>query len=341
MLGDGAYDQHSALQAGVVRLAASRLEQAVRALPPAPLGRPLCLVDYGSATGKNAVAAMTHLGTLIAQHQRAVPLALSFCDQPDNDWKALASRLHDAFSGRDDVTFAMFPRSFYGRVLPDDCVDLGWSAIAVHWLSQKPNEPIDRLWPHSALGSRRAAFSARAQSDWSAFLEQRARELRVGGQLVVVAACSRSDGTSTADAYLDVPWEVIGELERSGDLMPDERSAMHVPTYFRSADEWKAPFADGALPLELVDYSEELLPDVLWDSYERSGDRDAFAAAWVGWLRAFSEPLLASALRPSRDAAQRRTLLDEIYRRTTAHIANEPERARIPWTLALLHAARR
>jgi hypothetical protein len=134
---------------------------------------------------------------------------------------------------------------------------------------------------------------------------------------------------------------VLGELERAGELSPEERAAMHVPTYFRNAEEWRAPFADGALPLELLDYREELLPDVLWQEYQRSGDREAFASAWVGWLRAFSEPLLAAALLPTRAAPARRALLDELYRRTTAHVASAPERANIPWTLALLHAVRR
>jgi len=350
MLGGGNYDRNSALQAGVVRLAAGRLEQAVRALAsttqsfsatqmasPAP---PLCLVDYGSATGKNAIAAMTHVGALFAEHRPGVPLSLGFCDQPENDWRALASHLHDAFASRDDVTVAMLPRSFYGPVLAAGSVDLGWSAIAVHWLSERPGVPIEHLWPHAKLGPKRAPFSERAGRDWKLFLHARARELRQGGQLVVVAACSRDDGTSTADDYLDVPWEVLGELERAGDLLPDERGAMHVPTYFRSAAEWKAPFADSELGLELRDYGEDLLPDGLWEAFERSGDRHAFAAAWVGWLRAFSEPLLAAALSPTREPEPRRALLDELYRRTTERIAHEPERARIPWTLAVLHASK-
>jgi hypothetical protein len=354
MLGAGAYDQHSTLQAGVVGLAASQLERAVRALTAAgaaqvsPSGAaPVCLADYGSASGKNAVAAMLRLGELIGQHlppqhaSPARPLALCFCDQADNDWKVLASRLHDAFAGRDEVTFAMFPRSFYGPVLPPASVDLGWSAIAVHWLSRKPSASVEHLWPHPALGAQRAPFGEQARRDWRVFLEQRARELRAGGQLVVVAACSGADGRSTADAYLDVPWEVMAELERTGQLWPEERAAMHIPIYFRCAEEWQAPLREHALPLELVDYREALLPDGLWQEYERSGDRVAFANAWVGWLRAFSEPLLAAGLHPRRDARERAAVLDALYERTAAIIASAPERARIPWTLAIVHAARR
>lgn len=234
----------------------------------------------------------------------------------------------------------MLPRSFYGPVLPAGSVHLGWSASAVHWLSQRPEVGIDRLWPHPGLGPRRAPFSERARADWQLFLQQRARELRAGAQLVVVAGAARADGTSTADAYLDVPWEVIGELEREGALSSDERAAMHVPTYFRSGAEWRAPFACSELPLELVGYREERLPDGLWEAYEQSGDGEAFAAAWVGWLRAFSEPLLGAALHPARTAEERGSVLDELYRRTTRRIAEAPERGHIPWSLGVVHAER-
>lgn len=341
MLGAGAYDQHSRLQAGVVQMAATRLESAALAALTSGASAPLGVADYGSATGKNSIAAMSFLAEVVARHRPATPLSLQFCDQPDNDWRVLAARLSEAFGDRDDIAYGMFPRSFYGPVLPPHSVDIGWSAISVHWLSARPSEAIDGLWPHAGLGAQRAAFGEQARRDWSIFLAQRARELRSGGQLIVIAACSRADGSSTADAYLDMPWEVIRELEREGELAAGERGAMQVPTYFRSAAEWRAPFGTADLPLELVDYAEELLPDVLWEAYERSGDRAAFAEAWVGWLRAFTEPLLSGALRSERDVAERRALLDEIYRRTAARIVRDPERAKIPWTLAILHMSRR
>jgi hypothetical protein len=341
MLGAGAYDQHSKLQAGVVQMAATRLENAALAVLTSGASGPLGVADYGSATGKNSIAAINFLAEVVARHRPAAPLSLHFCDQPDNDWKVLATRLSDAFGDRHDIAYGMFPRSFYGPVLPPHSIDIGWSAISVHWLSAKPSEAIDALWPHAGLGAQRAVFGEQARRDWSTFLAQRARELRSGGQLIVIAACSRADGTSTADAYLDMAWEVIRELEREGALTASERGAMHVPTYFRSAAEWRAPFGAAELPLELVDYAEELLPDVLWTAYERSGDRAAFADAWVGWLRAFTEPLLSGALNAERAEPQRRALLDELYRRTAARIVREPERAKIPWTLAIMHMTRK
>jgi hypothetical protein len=322
-------------------MAAARLENAALAVLTSGASAPLGVADYGSATGKNSIAAIRFLAEVVARHRPAAPLSLHFCDQPDNDWRVLAARASEAFAGRDDITYGMFPRSFYGPVLPPCSVDIGWSAISVHWLSAWPSEAIDGLWPHGGLGAQRSAFAEQAQRDWSIFLAQRARELRAGGQLIVIAACSRADGTSTADAYLDMPWEVIRELEHEGALTASERGAMHVPTYFRSAAEWRAPLDAPGLPLELVDYAEELLPDALLTAYERSGDRAVFADAWVGWLRAFTEPLLSGALHAERAEPERRALLDELYRRTAARVVRDPERANIPWTLAIMHMTRR
>lgn len=340
MLGGGAYDEHSKLQAGVFEFAASRLERAVAALTADGSRRPRCIADYGCATGKNSIAVMSRAAELFGAAFEGSPLLLCFCDQPDNDWNVLAARVHEAFGGRDDVAFSMTGRSFYGPVLPTGSVDLAWSTIAVHWLSAARPAGSDALWPHPGLGPERAVFVEQARRDWALFLEQRARELRPGGHMVVVAACSRADGTSSADHYLDVPWEVVRELEAAGELATSERRAMFIPTYFRSAAEYQAPFSDPALPLELLEYTEAPLADVLWDGYERSGDPEAFAAAWVGWLRAFSEPLLAAALDTRRSEANRRSLLDDLYRRIAERVARDPERARVPWTLALVHAVR-
>jgi hypothetical protein len=171
-------------------------------------------------------------------------------------------------------------------------------------------------------------------------LEQRARELRAGGQLVVVAACAGADGRSSADHYLDLAWEVIRELERAGRLEPEERARLCIPTYFRNRAEYLAPFDDGALPLRLKEYDEVALPDALWDVHERTQDATAFARVHVGWLRAFSEPLLGAGLGSARSPEQRRSLLDELYHRIEQRVALAPGASRVPWTSALLRIER-
>jgi SAM-dependent methyltransferase len=340
MLGGGDYDRHSELQGGVLELAAGCLERAVLALGARDVGQPFCLADYGAATGKNSVSVMRRIGALFrGALGREPPLVITFCDQTGNDWNALAERLEAAFGSRDDVNTLMSAGSFYGSVLPSCSVDLAWSASSVHWLGRSPALTSAGLWPHPDLPGR-GPFVEQAARDWESFLRERARELRPGGQLVVVAAAAGADGRSPADHYLDPVWETLLELERDGELGTSERARMFVPTYFRSAGEYRAPFDDPTLPLELVEYAEAPLPDALWQVYERTGEPAELARAWVGWLRAFSAPLLGRALDARRDGAQKRAFLDELYRRLEQQIVKEPARARVPWQTALVHAVR-
>ena len=341
MAGGGAYDRHSKLQAGVLHLAGSCLERAVSALAARAKDRPVAVADYGSATGKNSIEVMQRIRALLrAAYGREPSLTLTFCDQPANDWNALAQRLDAAFAGEEHVHALLRAKSFYGSVLAPDSLDLAWSASSVHWLGGSLSVPPDWLWPHPDL-TERAPFAAQAARDWQSFLKQRARELRPGGQLIVVAAAASAGGRSPADHYLDLVWEVVLELEHDGMLQAVERARMFVPTYFRSPEEYRAPFADPSLPLELVEYREAALPDALWEVYERTGRPEELARVWVGWLRAFSAPLLEGALDDQRDPADKHRLLAQLYRRIEQRITGEPTRARVPWQTALVHAARR
>jgi hypothetical protein len=79
-------------------------------------------------------------------------------------------------------------RSFYGNVLPDYHVNLGWSSYAAMWLSAVPLTIPDHFIPMRATGAVRAAFERQAAKNWEAFLAARARELRPVGSLVIVLA---------------------------------------------------------------------------------------------------------------------------------------------------------
>jgi hypothetical protein len=76
-------------------------------------------------------------------------------------------------------------RSFYEQLFPTGTVALGWSATAAVWLRSTPCELPGHLFSFTATGDERATWRAAAAGDWRTFLSQRARELRVGGGLVV------------------------------------------------------------------------------------------------------------------------------------------------------------
>ena len=78
----------------------------------------------------------------------------------------------------------------------------------------------------------------------------------------------------------------------AGELSAAELGRMTVPTWNRTPDEFAAPFREGAVDLELGELEASQRPDRFLAALERDGEREAFAAAVTGFVRAFTVPSL-------------------------------------------------
>jgi len=67
-------------------------------------------------------------------------------------------------------------RSFFEQLAPTRSVTLGWSSIALHWLSAQPG-PVAGIWPHLATPAQQNTWQAAAAADWVQFLSARGAEL--------------------------------------------------------------------------------------------------------------------------------------------------------------------
>jgi hypothetical protein len=100
-----------------------------------------------------------------------------------------------------------------------------------------------------------------------------------------------------------------------------------MPVYFRTVAELLAPLeredspVRGAFTVERAEALEVPTPFVI--EYRRDNDVAAYAAAYTGFLRALSEPVVKAALgQPEREAA----VVDSLYERIRSRLAAEPER---------------
>jgi hypothetical protein len=267
-------------------------------------------------------------------------------DQADNDFAALFKLV--AASPESYVLDAnVFPsavgRSFYGPVVPPATATLGWSANAVHWLSAAPHTAPGSLTFRRPDGGADTPFGRRAHQDWTSFLTERAKELRPGGELVVVLVEADDAGSSGADHFLDVLTSVLMDETATGTLRREEIARMVVPLYFRTKREVCLPFSSKELGahLVLVEHEHAVLGDPLWAAFERTGDKAAFARAHVAWLRGYSENVLFSVLDADRSPEQRSALADSVYEKVRARVEARPTDAHCSWNLGLLRIARR
>ena len=303
MEGKGAYNRHAMVPAGGAVLALPHLEKAVRSIELDTGDQPIIVVDYGSSQGKNSLIPMqTAIKGLRQRVGSTRPIFVYHVDQPSNDFNTLFGVLDgdpDTYVLNDPNLFpAAVGRSFYQGVLPPASVHLGWSSYAAVWLSRIPKMIPGHFIAARSTGAVREEFERQAAKDWEAFLSLRARELRRGGQLVVVLPALAEDGSSGIQNLMDQANAVLEEMVADGSITSKERARMVVGSYPRRKRELLAPFApDGRfhdLSMEKIEISE--LPDPAWAEYEREGNKQALAMRQALFFRAIFMPSLASAL---------------------------------------------
>jgi S-adenosylmethionine-dependent carboxyl methyltransferase len=349
----GNYDRHAGVQRGAAEFALPLLRRAAQeaalpeTLPKTPPGsvkktpfpdspRAVVVVaDYGSATGKNSLAAVAiAIDALRARTQ--APILCFHEDQPKNDFRTLletiASGSQSYLREHEGVFACAIGKSFYEPVLPPSFVDVGWSSAAAHWMSGAPG-PIGELLcaptPRMAAGT---PLWDQARRDWQRFVALRQVELRPGGRMVVVVATVDEDGVCGGEHVYDLLRDAVTRLAARGDLSDAERGGMFIPLFFLPRADLEAPFARG---LRLIEHLRIVASDPLWSAFEHSGDAEAFATEFTGWLRAHTEPCLFGALAQRTDA-ERRRLADQAYGEVAATVRRNPESVRCAWRMAAL-----
>jgi hypothetical protein len=333
MEGKGAYNRHAKLPAGGVALALPLLERAVRNVRLDTGEQPVVIADYGSSQGKNSMFPMqVAIGGL---RQRLGPnraISVFHIDQPSNDFNTLFEVLDadpDRYVFADPNVFpAAIGRTFYESVIPPGSVDLGWCSYAAVWLSRIPTLIPGHFMSLRSTGSVRAEFERQAKQDWEAFLSLRARELRLGGRLVVVLPAVADDGLSGFENVMDQANAVLAEMVADGALTAEERERMVLGAHPRRKCDLLAPFErDGQFQgLTVEDFAMSPLPDAAWIGYERDGNKEALASSHALFFRSIFAPSLASALERVRsgDAEANGNFADRLEFGLKRHLASQP-----------------
>jgi cyclopropane-fatty-acyl-phospholipid synthase len=338
MKGAGYYDQHSSAQMSSIQALQSWVDDAVANLPLPGPAQPVTVLDLGSSEGGNAIRVMASIVEGL-RRRTDQPLLTIFSDVASNNFNQLFANLEEAHRA------GLFPAgvypsavggSFYGPLLPPGTVQLGTSFNAICWLDQLPAAPLPDFVayrrpqpprPGSAVSPEvTAAFRQQAEQDLVRFLACRAQELVPGGKLLL-----SSPGDNNEARVIDGPADVLNDACRDlvavGRLQREEYERVTIPCYFRRVEELLAPLEQGDSPVRgafTVDQAEAMevsAPFVV--EYRRGGDVAAYAAAYTGFLRAISEPVVRAALhQPEEEAAT----IDSLYERIRARLTAEPER---------------
>jgi hypothetical protein len=241
------------------------------------------------------------------------PIQPIFSDLASNNFNQLFTNLEEARRAGlfpADIYPSAVGGSFYGPLLPPGTVHLATCFNAINWLDRLPSVPVpDYVAYRRPLPSRpgrtvpletTAAFTRQAEQDLVRFLESRARELVPGGKLLL-ASPGDTNQARVGDGLADVLNDACLDLVATGQLKQEEYERLTMPCYFRTVRELLAPVQREGSPVRgafTVDRAHTLeVPPPFVVDFRRSGDATAYAGAYTGFIRAFSEPVVRAALR--------------------------------------------
>jgi hypothetical protein len=311
-------------------------------MPPLPPGAPFGIADFGAADGGTSMDMLRRAVAAIREREAARQIAITYTDLPHNDFGALFRLTQGLIGPPTSSPLAAIPdlfifgsgTSFYRQIVPDGSLSLGFSATAMHWISERPCMIADHVQAVGAASDEREAFRARSLADWNTILLNRARELRVGGRLVMANFCAdeagrylgHTGGVNMFDAFAR-HWR---DLRDAGRISAAEYVNATFQQFYKTPDEFAAPLrdADSAVSragLRLERIFTMLTPCPYAAAFREHGDAAAFARAYVPTLRSWSETVFAGALDPARPGEERRRILDDFYRAYEAEVARAPE----------------
>lgn len=337
MLGGGFYDANSLAQRRAFEPFLPWLEKALEKLPlPADIQWPVTFLDIGSSEGGNAIYALNRLIGCVRQRS-SHPVWAVLSDLPTNDFNHLFQNLAGGGFKVPGVYPAAVGGTAFGRLAPARSVHVATTFNAIGFLDKRPEAPLPNyilpMGPSqrmeetvaSVTAAEMAPFAEQAALDLANFYHARAAELVTGGKLLV-QVFGRSDTVRACDGLYDVLSDALLDCVSEGILTREYYRDLIFPIYFRSAEELVAPIESDThlaeyFRVEKVEAKEAPVP--FNEELKSSGDREAWATSYCGFLRAFSERIITAALPAAADHQQ---IADRIYQHVTERMRAEPER---------------
>ena len=340
MSGGGKYSLATIGAKHVIDAATPMVLEAIKSLPQASIANGFTFSDMGTADAGTSLGMVTRAIGAVKARAPGVPISIVYSDQPRNDFNALIANVYGlgAFETYLDRHTNVFPfvsaTSFYRQILPAESLDIGFSATAMHWLSEKVCNISDHVQAVGARGRELEAFREQAHRDWRTILMHRATELKPGGKLVLInfgrdeqgRYLGNTGGVNMFDTFSQI-WRDFLDQGRIGQ---DEYENMTLPQYYNTVEEFCAPLTDHDDPvyhagLRLEQIETRIVSCPYAQSFAEHGDAARFASEYIPTIRSWNESIFFNGLSAERPVEERREIIEDYYQTYHDLVAGNPE----------------
>jgi hypothetical protein len=323
----------------VIDAATPMVLDAIASLPQESIANGFTMSDMGTADAGTSMSMITHAVDAVAARAPGTPITVVYSDQPRNDFNALIANVYGlgSFEPYLERHADIFPlvsgTSFYRQILPPATLDIGFSATAMHWLSDKVCNISNHVQAVGADGDELAAFEQQAHRDWRQILLHRARELKPGGKLVLINFARDEQGRYLGNTggvnMFDTFNEIWLEFVDSGRIDRDEYVSMTLPQYYNTVEEFSAPLLDpddpvhrAGLRLEHIDTRIVRCPYAA--DFAGHGDAGRFASDYIPTIRSWNESIFFNGLSAERPLDERRRIIEDYYASYGERVRSDP-----------------
>ncbi|XP_021775939.1 probable S-adenosylmethionine-dependent methyltransferase At5g38100 [Chenopodium quinoa] len=203
------------------------------------------LADLGCSVGPNTFTAMQNVMDTIETKAKSLSFKnpqfqVFFNDHAGNDFNTLFTSLPF-----DRAYFsAGVPGSFYGRLFPDSSLHFIHSSYSLQWLSKEPKELLNkeseawnggRIHYTSAPRGVEDAYARQFSEDMELFLGERARELVVGGMMVLIMPCIPDETVAHSQVPAGIMFDLLGaslvDMAEAGVISQEQVDSFNLPIY--------------------------------------------------------------------------------------------------------------
>lgn len=340
MSGGGLYSLATIGARHVIDAATPLVLDAIATLPESSLKDGFTLSDMGCADAGTSLGMIGKAIDSVQKRAPNLPVSIVYTDQPRNDFNALFTNVY----GLGPFETYLFERvnifplvsgtSFYRQILPASTLNIGFSATAMHWLSQKICNISNHVQAVGATGDELQAFRRQAYGDWRQILLHRAMELKPGGKLVLInfgtdeegRYLGNTGGVNMFDTFNNI-WRAFVEHKR---ITQREYENMTLPQYYNSVDEFSAPLVNqqdevyqSGLRLEHIDTRIVKCPFA--EDFKSHGDAARFAREYIPTIRSWNESIFYNGLSDKRPVEERREIIEDYYDAYQSMVETAPE----------------
>ena len=341
MRGEGYYSERTAGARNVINDAGDMVLDVIKDLPPT---NTLRLADYGAADGGTS----QQMWDMVIRKCRASDderqIEMIYTDLASNDFSTLF-RTMQGMQG--DATYAyqnhfenVFVHGcgtgFHKQLMTNESLHLGFSATAMHYVSAKPMEIPNHVHAACADLESKTAFAEQAAIDWQNILLARAAELVPGGRFIClnfgIDAEGRYLGNTGGKHMFDHFHKFWKALHDKGIITKDEYEKATFVQYYRTMEEFCAPFADpnsdvSHAGLILKSCSTKLTKCPYEAAFQSAGGKMSnreYAESLIPTMRSWSETVFKTALE-GRKNSEINKIVDVFYHTYADEVAESPE----------------